>query len=368
MEQKDMSIENRKLDTLFLSVAKSLGGESPLFIWPAPYSTPAECEFYLSDDFLNSFYTDIIQLQVKGYELKDIADMLKNPSKIAQTLWPFGHVVNVDEKFKKELIELAFIVIDLLSFYRDDPFNQNGKNTIWSQNQVSTFLTSNKMIDFKDSSFEKYRKLISQLEGTLWLYSELLYFSIHEVCKEFHGPYSLPDNRLVLVREYYNLKPEYWNFTKEIPYDKILIFEIYKPNTDITIDFFGRLKSNQPIIKNLDSFSIFVDQNPMVDYEDINRIYTNTVEVTNNGVKVVGNLSRLQIMKKFVESYYYILKPLKDTLDNNWEPPEKIIDDIKNERKKEVVEHLYGSFKEMANIPPTEIIKIISKIFDPRFR
>lgn len=368
MEQKDTSIENKKLDTLFLSVAQSLGGESPLYIWPAPYSTPAECEFYLSNEFLKSFYSDTIQLQEKGYKLKDIAEILKNPSKITQTLWPFGHVVNVDEQFKKELINLASIIVELLSYYREDPFNQNGKNTIWSQNQVSDFITSNKMINVNDNLFEKYRMLISRLEGTLWLYSELLYFSIHEVCKEFHGPYSLQDKRLVLVREYYNLKPEFWNFTKNISYNNILSFEIYKPNTDITIDFFGRLRSNQPIIRNLDSFSIFVDGNPMIDYEDINRIYTNTVEITNNGVKVVSDLSRLQIMQKLVESYYYILKPLKDKLNNKWEPPEIIMDDIKNERKKEVVEHLYANFKELANIPPSEIISIISKIFDPRFQ
>lgn len=368
MEPKDTSTENKRLDNLFLSVAQSLLGEPPFFIWPAPYSTPAECEFYLADDFLNSLYADITQLRQKGHDLKSIAKMLKKPSKIAQTLWPFGHVVNVDEKFREELIELALTIVDSLSFYRKDPFNRDGKNTIWSQDEVHNFLSNNKIIDVNDSLFKKHRMLISRLEGTLWLYSELLYFSIHEVCKEFHGLYPLPDGKLVLVKEYYDLKPEFWTFTKDIPYENILIFEIYRKNTDITFDFFGRSRSKQPVVHNLEGFTILVDQKPMLAYRDIKDIYESTAKVSNRGAEQVRNLSRRQIMNKFVDSYYYILKPLKDALGKNWEPPETILDDIKNERKREVVEGLYAHFKEMSKLPVSETINILSKIFDPRYR
>ncbi len=368
MEQKDMSMENKTLDNLFLSVAQSLMGEPPFFIWPAPHSTPAECEFYLGNNFLDSLYTDIAQLQQKGHDLEGIAKMLKNPSRIAQTLWPFGHVVNVDEKFKKELIELASTIVDLLSYYRKNPFNQDGKNTIWSQNEVHEFLSNNQIIDTADESFEKYKLLISRLEGTLWLYSELLDFSIHEVCKEFHGPYSLPDGRIALVKEYYDLQPEFWAFTKDMPYQSILIFEIYSTIPDITFDFFGRLRSKQPTIHNLEGFTILANQKPTLTYNDIKEIYESTTEVSRRGSEQVRNLSRLQIMNKFVECYYYMLKPLKDTLGKNWEPPEIIFDDIKNERKKEIIEQLYANFEKMAKIPPNETINIVSKIFDPRYR
>ena len=368
MEQKDTSMENKRLDDLFLSVAQSLMGEPPFFIWPAPYSTPAECEFYLANDFLISFYTDISELQQKGHDLESIAKMLKNPSKIAQTLWPFGHVVNVDENFREKLIELASTIADLLSYYRKEPFNQDGKNTIWSQNEVRDFISNKKMIDGNDSLFDKYRLLISRLEGTLWLYSELLYFSIHEVCKEFHGPYVLADGRMALVREYYDLKPEFWEFTEDIPCENILIFEIYKNNTDMTFDFFGRLRSKEPIIHSLESFTILVDKKPMLAYRDIKDIYESIAKVSNKGAEQVRNLSRLQIMHKFVDSYYYILKPLKDTLEKNWEPPQIVIDDIKSEGKREVIEKLYDNFKKMSKLPVNETINILAKIFDPRYR
>jgi len=368
MEQRDTSIENEKLNSLFLSVAQSLMGEPPFFIWPAPYSTPAECEFYLADYFLSSLYADIAQLQQKGHNLKSIAKMLKNPSRIAQTLWPFGHVVKVDDRFKGELIELASTIVDLLSFYRKDPFNQDGKNIIWSHSEVRDFLSNNEIADSKDKMFEKHRMLISRLEGTLWLYSELLYFSIHEVCKEFHGPYSLPDGRSVLVREYYDLKPEFWAFTEELPYQNMLIFEIYRKKIDATFDFFGRLRSKQPLIHHLDGFAVLVDQKPMVAYGDIEYTYESTAKTSKRGAEHIRSLSRLQIMNRFVDSYYYMLKPIKDTLGENWKPPEVILDDIKNERKKDVVEQLYASFEKMAKLSPNETINIVSKIFDPRFQ
>ena len=368
MEQKDISTENKKLDSLFQSVARSLHGEPPFFIWPAPYSTPAECEFYLADEFLNSFYTDIVQLQRGGNDLKSIAEMLKKPSKIAQTIWPFGHVVNVNEKFRKKLIELASTIVDLLSFYRKAPFNSGGKNIIWSQNEVRKFLSDNKIIESTDDAFKKSKMLISRLEGTLWLYSELLYFSIHEVCKEFHGPYILPDGKFVLIREYYDLKPEFWAFTKDMPYQNILMFEIYREDTDIIFDFFGKLRSEKPIIHNLEGFSVLVDQKPITTYKDIKRIYESIVRISNIGAKYAGDLSRLQIMGKFVDSYYYILKPLKDVLIKDWKPPKTILDDIKNERKKELIKQTYARFKEMSKLSPSETVNILSKVFDPRYR
>lgn len=369
MEQKDMFSGNKKLDSLFLSVAKSLQGEPPFFIWPSPFSTPAECEFYLSDDFLNGLYTDITQLKQKGYDLKNLATMLKNPSRIAQTLWPFGHVVNVDEKFKEKLIELALTIVDLISFYRRDPFNQDGRNVIWSQNEVNEFMSKSKdkIIDNRVDSFGNYKTLLSKLEGALWLYSELLYFSIHEVCKEFHGPYTLPDGKLALVREYYDLKPKFWAFTKDMPYQNIKVFEIYSGDTAIMFDFFGRLRSEKSIIHNLEGFFMFVDQKPILTYEDIKDVYKSVVEISNSGAEYVRDLSRLQIMSKFVESYYWILKPLKDALKTDWNPTRSIFDDIRNERRKEIIEQTYARFQEMSKLSPIETINIISKVFDPRY-
>lgn len=366
MEQEDTSIRDKKLDGLFHSIGKSLYGEPPFYIWPAPLSTPAECEFYLADDFLHDFYTDLIELKQKSYSVAKTAKLLKNPSRIAQTLWPFGHVVNVDQRSKTELIELASFIVDLLSSYRKDPFNRNGKNIVWSQSDIDEYLTKHKVIDSNNSQFKTYRNLISRLKGILWLYSELLFFSIHEICKEFHGPYSSEDAMPILIREYYDLRPEFWPFAHRMPYQNLLIFETYKKDTEIEFDFFGRLRVRNLTPEDLASFSLIVDDTPILAYESIQNICNCISQIAIEGAKYAQNLSRQQVMKKFVYSYYYILKPIKNVLGKNWEPPERIFKDIKHERKKHIVNAFYNRFKATSDLPHDKMAEVISKIFDPR--
>ncbi|MEW6716527.1 MAG: hypothetical protein AB1345_03335 [Chloroflexota bacterium] len=363
-----MSIKDDTLDRLFTAVAKSLHGEPPFFIWPAPYSTPAECEFYLADEFLQSFYNDIAQLNQQGYSLENIARKFKFPSRIAQTLWPFGHTVDVNEEFKQKLIELSYTIIKLLSYYREDPYNSDGKNIIWSSNQIKSFYSNNIMHEKGSDFFDKSKLLISRVEGTLWMYSELLYFSIHEICKEFHGPYQMSDGRIVLVREYYDLKPGFWEFTKDFPCESVRVFEIYQKGTDISLDFFGRLTSTQSTIHNLEGFSLSIDQEPIIDYSEIKKILNDIVQISSLGSEQLQRLSRLEIMNKFIQSYYYLLKPLKDELGKSWEPPESIMKDVENDRKKEFIEQTYEKFREISQLHPNETIKIVSAIFDPRKR
>jgi len=367
MEQKDISIKNEKLDKLFLSIGKSLCGEPPFYIWPAPYSSPAECEFYLADYFLRDFYASFVKLEQKGYNVENIARMLKNPSRIAQLLWPFGHVVNVDGKFKKQLTELASLIIDFISFYKKDPFNQNGRNIIWSSRDISNYL-SNEIIESSNDLFESYKAILSRLEGTLWLYSELLFFSIHEICKEFHGPYPLEDGRLILVREYYDLKPEFWPFAADLPYQKLLIFEIYRKNTKITFDFFGRFRTIKPLIQELDSFSLMIDDKTTLAYGDVKSVWESVSKTAVSGAKFAQKLSKMEIMEKFAYSYYYILKPLKDALNEEWQPSRMIFDDMKHERRKTIIENFYSNFRKMKDLPPDKMVEIISKVFDPRLR
>lgn len=368
MEQKDSYTKDDKLDALFLSVAESIHGEPPMFIWPAPHSTPAECEFYLGDDFLASFYDDIAQLRQKGYRLEAVAEMLQKPSRIAQTIWPFGHVVSVDDEFRKQLIELASTIVDLISCFRIDPFNRSGKNIIWSKDKLGQFLPDNPVIGGDDPVFAQFKPVIAKLEGTLWLYSELLYFSIHEACKEFHGPYALPNGKLALVREYYDLRPSFWLFTDEMPFRNILVFEVYSQNTDIMFDFFGRLRSKQTLIHDLEGFSILVDGSSVSTLKELTQIYEAMLQISHKGARHAGSLSRVEVMNKFIEAYYYILKPLKDTLGKNWAPPKKILDDVENACKEELIQKTYGKFREMSKLQPSEQLQILSKSFDPRFR
>ena len=375
MAKEDLFMDkNKVVDKLAHTIAVSLAGvggikgDTGLYTWPSPVFLPVEGEIYLTSYFLPALYKDIKDLEKKGYSTGRIAKLLKAPSRIAQTTWPLCNI-SLTDLTMDEGVDLAFKIVQLISEFREDPFCEDLRNIIWSNGEVEDMVSKTNMIDLtKVDNPNSYREKINRLNGIAWIFCEMLYTSIHGAGHEFHGPYELGDNRILVVKEYYGLKPDFWPFTSKLPFNKITMLGIYK-DADVTFDFFNRTRSTKPLGMSLQEFSITInDRIEPLNIDDIQGITNDLERVSRDGLIEIRNLNKKELMKKFFQSYYFIIKPLREELKQDWWPPNALYEDLENEKRKEIVEAVFTDFKGLESKSMEEFVQIISTIFNPRLR
>jgi len=375
MAKEDLFMDkNKVVDKLAHTIAVSLAGvggikgDTGLYTWPSPVFLPVEGEIYLTSHFLPVLYKDIKDLEKKGYSTGRIANLLKAPSRIAQTTWPLCNI-SLTDLTTAEGIDLAFKIVQLISEFREDPFCEDLRNIIWSNEKVENTISKTNMIDLnKVDNPDGYREKINRLNGIAWLFCEMLYTSIHGAGHEFHGPYNLGDNRILVVKEFYDLKPDFWPFTSKLPFNKITMLGIYK-DANVTFDFFNRTRSTKPLGISLQEFSITVDDRiAPLNIDEIQEITNGLERVSNEGLIEIRNLDKKELMKKFFQSYYFIVKPLREELKRDWWPPNALYEDLENEKRKKIVGAVFADFKGLESKSMEEFVQIISTIFNPRHR
>lgn len=361
--EKSEAIDNLSLTFATTLAETEIGKESKgagQHVWPMPKFHPARAETYTASHLLPRLYRSLTELRDRGYSDQEIAQLFKNPSRIAQLVWLFT-ASKIVPLGKEELTNLAFDIVKMISTYRDDTFCEEGKNIIWSEDKVEDSLGKANNLE----SSEESKKVLGKLNGVAWLLCELLYFDFHGAGHEFHGPYELDDNKILVVREYYDLRPEHWNFTSQLSFDRILTLEIYD-NCEIEFDFFNRTRWTEPISQYLENFSVFVDGSPVNELEEVNTVVDQLEKVLREGSKEAKGRDKKELIKKFSESYFFIIKPLQEELGRDWWPPKSLYQEVEERKRKDTVEKTLSALEETEGKSKKEFIQIMKEVIDPR--
>jgi len=314
----------------------------------------------------------IDKLEEKGYKENDIANFLGGPSRICLFLfWMDGKkTLNMP---KEDIERLAVKLITYISHHRrGDIWCRNGRNLIMNEDILSKITKDFKGFDLKGKDFEKIKNSVATINTTLWLYTELLYFACHAWGHESHGPYEITKDRYLVVREYYDLKPTFWNFAENLVSDKITTLEIYDKKAEIAFDMFSRTRSKGTPLNYLLRYDIKIggiDGKSIETIEELKKLETNIVTTTNMAAEFESKLDKKELIKKFNEATYWVgIKPLADILREKWEPPEKIYDMIGREealRSDFLIRKLEG-LKHASEVPEKVLYNILRDSFDPR--
>lgn len=365
---------NNLLDKFTQVMADTLlevGKEPGWYLWPMPIFHPAEGNFYLcapDNSFLVQLYSLIEELRNRGLKDKDIALLFKKPSRIAALTFLFDGI-RWSKLTKEKRVKLAIDLLSFIAFFRkDDPFCEGSKNILWENKEVRANLEKVNLLhlsEFSEADAKRMRRLIGEINASLFILCEYLYFNHHFIGHEFHGPYKLEDNSLLVIREYYDLKNEVWGFSKELPTDSVVSFEIYKKDTDIKFDFFNRIRSTSPLPQKLISFRIKTGGlfGKELDEKEMKDLSLSIQRVNENACKVVTKLTKGQLLERYVETKYFVLKPLAEKLGKDWRPSTEIYQFIKEVSPPEDVKEI---FKRIAELSIDEQKKIIRTVFDPR--
>ncbi|MBD3339670.1 MAG: hypothetical protein GF353_11215 [Candidatus Lokiarchaeota archaeon] len=340
-------------------------GQPPLW----PFSI-VETNWYYTKFFPKEIYHTITSLEKKGIKKEDIAKLCWGPSAISHWFYiiepAFGDPeLNPFEGLsKKEGIDFIEKTIEILSIQRKgDTFCRDNKNILIDEQEIAqlingrNFITTNKNFNITKS----LRGLIM----TLWHYAILIQVGHRAYSHEFHGPYCLPNDRILLIKEFFNLKPGenannlLWNFSSGIPYKNITVLEIYD-NAEIQIDMFNHYN----VSGNLREFCIF-NENSTLTIDEINELISISKDVIVKGNKIIKDFSKSDWVKKLIDLKYLWLKPHKDILGLDWRPPNELYN-LVNETQE--AERTAKNFEKnivpmVRGLPPDKIIEKIALSF-----
>lgn len=360
---------NKKLDKLLDIIVETILGAkrkeeaAAVPLWPIP--TP-QGMLYWGKEWAKKLFRVLSLVDQQKISEEDIRKAVKFPSRIVHILWRTDALLN-SELTKEEKLYIVRKLFGCLAIFRkENPWCEGGKNVIWDLKELGD---DKKSLFFFSAKDKKTRQLLFNLEASLLLYTELLYWANHPIGHSFHGIY---ENRkgLTLVREYFDLRPEVWDFSKNLSFSQVEIFEIYKKGTEIKLDFFERgVRTTESFKQNLGSFALKVDKRPVNQWGQIPQLFDNLKGTIEKGGRFIQSLSEQQLIEKHAEYWFYALRPLCDLVNEDWHLPELVRSNIheRYDKIKDVWENVVKKgFEETASLSLKKQEAMLRKNFDPR--
>lgn len=350
--------------TTLLARTKEVGHD----VWPSPIFHPMEGDVYAAKYLFPRLYHDICELRNRMAE-EDIARLFLYPSRLARITYLF-HACHFSNLPKKERVSLAGTLLSYLTYLRSDVFVKTGNNIILDEGQLNGLGEGLEIVNLGKARSEfALKKFIGKLIALLWSYCEILYFCHHQIGHEYHGPYRMGDQKM-LVRDYYELKPVFWDFAVNFPYSRLLLVTLYK-GIEIKFDYSNRTYVlGGDLHKNLRGFSVVVDSHSKLDRLSTRRQLLRLIKEVKTAVSLsiteVSKLERIDLMKKYGEMFFFATKPLRDALGEDWWPPADFYSDIEGQVLEGMVSEFISSLKKLREHPQSKQFRFLKMRLDPR--
>lgn len=290
--------------------------------WPID---AVKTEWYKNRTFLPELWKTINSLESSGFTESQIAQQLQNPTRISNIFHfvkcPFD---SLDRNSRLQLIEKLF---GYLSYYRgEDPLCLSGKNLVRGGMEFVQKVSGEKDKLFTTNSVG----VLSKIHGLAWAHTEMLWIPMHGCGHEIHGPYQINGEQAV-VREYYDLKlSEIRPATANLSFESLTTVSFYQ-DLEFWADMFGHTYSPPEKQGALTRFAVLVDQRPIVDEAELQKILREFLEANKQEGRFTSGFSEKDWLRKAIEMYYWMLKPLKETLGESWRPSKDVYEFIETQ-------------------------------------
>lgn len=341
----------------FLLRTKDVGSD----VWPSPRVHPLEAGIYAAVPFFERIEETLHFLEKSEFTDKKIAELFIMPSRIVRlTYLTMGYnLMGIPPKRKTWVIGKLLNYISLL---RKDTFCESGKNIIWEHETLKeNFKKLNIFYDDSDvlDVFIQFNYLLSS-------YCELVYFSEKQIGHEDHGPYEIAPNKYLIVRDFYDLKPPFWKFSKKVPFDRLQLF-IFINNENIRFDFSNRWYGSKSLRESVYRFGVIDYQQKLsLPLNKLQKYVEVMKDIISEGIIEVDACGKSELINKFGEKYFYAIKPLRDIMEEDWKPPEKFYASIKEERLKNLVVEFFKLMQGKIDLSIEERKKRFKMLVDPR--
>jgi len=365
LTSRERKIANERVDKLLPIIADTIldaGGEDEIrtSLWPLHTHRGL---LYWGNEWAKDLYSVINELDQKGISNQEVVQLFKHSSRIAQSLWRLDSIKQSDLSKENKLYTVGRLFDYLASYRGDNLFCETGQNPIWSPKEAEKQIEGVSFVDVTQA--KDLKLLVFRLQGMLLAYTELIYWTNHPFGHSFHGPYRTGKGDL-LVRSYFDLKPEIWPFTQKLDFSEITFFEIYEEEIELSLGFFERgVRTTKPYREKLKAVAIKIGDRDITTKEELEEHLNNLVKVCEEGSAHINSLDEQAIIAKHAEMWWYVLKPLFQAVSKDWHPPQAVHNNIYNR-----FEELEKIWQRMQQRPepksPEEARKNIRQAFDFR--
>lgn len=361
---------NEKIDKLlgiigeiFVSGAGT-GKASGFELWPFH---PIYGRLFFTKTWFKHFIKLLRGIEKQGFTNEKIARAFNAPSQITQFFWMLDGIKQSNLSIKDRL-RITQKLFDLLATWRKNIFCEGGKNLIQDEKEIDKVLSEAQFTNLEGK--EGLRRDLYRFESGLWLYAEMINFENHPFAHSFQGPYQW-NGSILVVKKYFDLRPEFWKFSNKLEIDKVEIYEVYKEGTKVEFDFFERgIRSTENYRGNLIGAAMKVDGKSMSLDGAFQKVSSNLDSVITEGSAYIQNLEHKELLVQYAGHWFYALKPFCGLLGDkrSYKVPQEVKDNIYkrydefNESWKVIEEQR----KYLCKLSREEQIKVSNKIFDPR--
>jgi hypothetical protein len=316
--------DNEILKRIFSGFRKTLN-RAPKQRWPIRSHSFAP---YIYEDFINDIIGDYMELERNNISMEKIISAFRNPKRI----WRIYHHIAFSLDSSKAPAELQRDII--LFFYRiilgmksSDPFNSDNTNLWYKPTQVNEIVEK---LDYHLIASDS--KYIHTLIGILWSYCESLFFAFHGAGFEIHGPYALQNSSSdsLMIRTYFDLSPSLWPELIRSQYETIEISVLYNHNVKVIFSEYGTIIKQKGNFKdNTIGYYIICNGGP-VEIAELENLISHFKDRLNYINDIISGWSKEELVKRYIDIFWYQKKPMKDLLKKDWKPAKEVYEKAMN--------------------------------------
>lgn len=301
-----------------------LGAQDPLGSsgrWPMPKLKSTNEASIFSEPFVaEALYKAFLTLEKQGYSAKDVGEFMPWPSVYARLafifrsrpVWKLTHSQQVD--LMNRLAE------SLRTKYKSDPYCLGGKNQLLNRIELNVLGKKLKISRNLDP------KLVSQLDARLWMYTEMLYSRWHNLGHEFHGPYRIKGQSL-LIKEWHDLDG-FRNFMGKFSASHIICYEFFSSNT-VKLDLHNRLWTGKPFSLTATRCIVEVDGGYATTAQ-VRKLMAQIDKYLAKGARYLEQLTARDLKVMNAEMEFYAMKELLEKSAQSIFPPRELISKIRH--------------------------------------
>jgi len=307
MQMKEKSIDFERCANALYTVDKNIGKKE---IWPP---AGAKDIYAYSSNLALDLYGILKKLD--AYPDKVLADKIKSAASLWKLLsFSINGMRNAPDKWTKEKRE--FVVGKILSVISEkketDLYCETGGDLLKGGLSLVKNALAEKPIPNSHNTVE--------LKTSGWLYAESIYYMMHDLGAETHGPYAL-DGKKYLIHDFYNLKPRHiWpdaRYFGDLNFESVRVVSEYR-DISITFDAFNNYYTKTDISKPERGW-VFIDGQP-IDAEKLSETVNVLQKATVQAYKTTMELSKIERAKKNIELVWSVTKPWKELIKKEWKP------------------------------------------------
>lgn len=305
-------------------VLKASGKAGSSGRWPMPVlKTTNEASIHSEPHVAQAFFQRVSALRQSGKTIEAIGKLFPFPSPLARLTMIQRSRAIWKLSLQNQVAMYNDLADILASKYVRAPFCQGGRNILLPPAAERAL---RRKIRTHGQSISPH--LMAQLDGRLWLYSEMIFSRWHNLAHEFHGPYE--QGRALLVKAWHDLRGMGGRVFSTFPYTSITGYEFYAGNS-IRIDIHNRLTSTRQFAPSMTQSFLQID-GTFVGKKTAERLMHVLDVYLDQGARFLASRTRIELIILNAEMEFFAIKPLADALEQDWRPPAAMKKNIRKQQ------------------------------------